>query len=404
MKAKAAFGPDRPDRKPDKRFSAGNFKRSGSAGRREGGKGARIMAHIDFSPDRFQRIREVYADWWAGKGTRPVSGAIIRNRPPKGRVPKVGLPRQGNISLKVDPDDWLDAIEYEYSQYSFYGDAFPVYNLDIFGPGVLAEFLGAELENDTGLVWFHPKEDYDIRTLNFEPREDSPWLSYILEFCRRGWERFGGQLLLSMPDLGGVLDVLSTFFPAERLLFELYDHPEDVKRLSGQIARLWKGCYDRIAEALHSREVGFTDWSMIYSDRPSYIIQCDFCYMIGNDMFKEFVLPDLTAQCRYLDNTIYHLDGPGELNHLQDILAMPDLNAVQWVLGTGPEPCFDNQERVFSAIAEAGKGVMIYGYEAVDYYAALTGKPGLILQTQHVLPADRENDARGWLKKWGIER
>jgi len=37
-----------------------------------------------------------------------------------------------------------------------------------------------------------------------------------------------------MTDLGGNLDILSTFRPGTDLLLDLYDHPEDVKRLTGE--------------------------------------------------------------------------------------------------------------------------------------------------------------------------
>lgn len=33
-------------------------------------------------------------------------------------------------------------------------------------------------------------------------------------------------------------------------------------------------------EAQNAAEYGCTDWSTIYSRSPSYVLQCDFCYMI----------------------------------------------------------------------------------------------------------------------------
>ena len=43
------------------------------------------------------------------------------------------------------------------------------------------------------------------------------------------------------------------------------------------------------------------------------MLQCDFSYMISPNMFKRFVVPDLTACCDHLDYGFYHLDGKGEL-------------------------------------------------------------------------------------------
>lgn len=88
-------------------------------------------------------------------------------------------------------------------------------------------------------------------------------------------------------------------------------------------------------EAQNAAEYGCTDWSTIYSRSPSYVLQCDFCYMIGTDMFEEFVLHTLQRDCLALTNTLYHLDGEGELRHLDRLLSIPALKAVQWVPGAG---------------------------------------------------------------------
>lgn len=55
--------------------------------------------------------------------------------------------------------------------------------------------------------------------------------------------------------------------------------------------------------------------------------------MIGTDMFEEFVLHTLQRDCLALTNTLYHLDGEGELRHLDRLLSIPALKAVQWVPG-----------------------------------------------------------------------
>jgi len=82
--------------------------------------------------------------------------------------------------------------------------------------------------------------------------------------------------------------------------------------------------------------------------------------MIGNPMFKEFVLETLRTDTHRLTNTIYHLDGIGELNHLDDILSLKNLNAVQWVFGDGKPPaeCWLD---VYRRILAAGKQIQITG-------------------------------------------
>ena len=59
--------------------------------------------------------------------------------------------------------------------------------------------------------------------------------------------------------------------------------------------------------------------------------------MISTRMFEDVFLPGLVDECRFLDRSIYHLDGPGALRHLDSILAIPELDALQWVFGAGNE-------------------------------------------------------------------
>ena len=65
------------------------------------------------------------------------------------------------------------------------------------------------------------------------------------------------------------------------------------------------------------------------------MLQCDFCYMIGPEQFKKFVLPELAVSCKKLTNPFYHLDGPGQLPHLDYLLSIPELKGIQCVPGDG---------------------------------------------------------------------
>ena len=123
-----------------------------------------------------------------------------------------------------------------------------------------------------------------------------------------------------------------------------------------------------------SPQRGTTHWSGLASREPSYIPQCNFCYMIGNPMFREFVLPTLRRDVERLAHSIYHLDGVGELRHLDDVLALEALEAVQWVPGDG-QPGAGHWIDVYRRIAAAGKGMWIVGGPK-DYLEALDALHG----------------------------
>lgn len=68
------------------------------------------------------------------------------------------------------------------------------------------------------------------------------------------------------------------------------------------------------------------------------MLQCDFAYMISPAMFERFVLPDLEACCAVLDHAFYHLDGRGQIPHLDLLLSLERLRGIQWVPGEGQPP------------------------------------------------------------------
>jgi 5-methyltetrahydrofolate--homocysteine methyltransferase len=163
-----------------------------------------------------------------------------------------------------------------------------------------------------------------------------------------------------MTDLGGNLDILSTFRPGEQLLLDLYDSPEQVRRLTWEAHAAWMEAYDDIDAVLRPVNPGHTAWTPIFSEPRYYMLQCDFCYMIGPDMFDGFVRPEIQAMCRKIPHAFYHLDGVGQLPHLDSLLSIPELAGVQWVPGAGKPTC-DKWPDVYARILKAGKRAQVWG-------------------------------------------
>jgi len=217
-------------------------------------------------------------------------------------------------------------------------------------------------------VWFWPDEPREIADIHVRYDPDNVWVRRIKDIYRAGLEKWNGLVVMGMPDLGGVMDVAATFRGSENLLMDLYDEPEEVLRLNREIEEAWHAAYQDFSAVLAPQGC-HSDWSGLLSREPSYILQCDFCYMIGNPMFRQFVLPTLRGDVEKLTNTIYHLDGVGELNHLNDVLALEKLNAVQWVFGDG-KPGGLHWLDVYKKIQAAGKRMWIVG-SPEDYLSVL---------------------------------
>jgi len=361
---------------------------------------------IDFSPERWAQIKETSRRWWARELERPLIPARVGGRDPGRAKPDIPLLSQANChDSSISPEQIIDRIDYDLSTWHFFGDAFPCFNMDCFGPGVIAAFLGAKLDNSTGSVWFHPPARKPIGEIHFRFDPDNVWFRRICDIYRAGMQRWQGQVLMTMTDIGGNLDVLSSFRPGEELLMDLYDEPDEVKRLTWEVHEAWHWYFDALNAVLQPLNPGYSHWAHIYSEKPAYILQCDFSYMIGPDMFDEFVRPELAATCRRLGQSFYHLDGKGQIPHLDAVLAIPELGGVQWVPGAGAPDCRHWPE-IYKKIAAANKHIQVVGgFDELDAVTDQLGSgKGIHLLGPLLSGPEKDSEAlRRKLARYGIE-
>jgi 5-methyltetrahydrofolate--homocysteine methyltransferase len=324
---------------------------------------------IAFTPERWEQVRANYARWWAGESERPMLHVTAQRAPD--RAPSA-IPARGFVTqygLDVDPETIIDAMDYQLSGREFLADGYPGWWLN-FGAGVLAAYCGCELRCDENTTWFFPKRDFSARDLHMAFNPENRWFRQTCAVARAGAARWRGDVMIGMTDIGGAADVVSSFLTGERMLMELYDEPEEIKRLMWETQVLWWHAFREIDKEIRSCNPGYSCWTPIFSEKPYYMLQSDFSYMIGPEMFDTFIKPELTASCRQLPHAFYHLDGVGELPHLDSLLAIPELQGVQWIQGAGkggPMEWLD----VYRRILDAGKRLQITHGTLPEYLAVI---------------------------------
>lgn len=359
---------------------------------------------IAFTDKQWDKVTSNYRAWWKNELGRAILPCVFWGRDPGRAMPKNSLLSFANCNdLSITPEQIIDRYDYELSCYEYAGDSFPLMQTMQFGPGIAAAFLGADLLNDEHTVWFKPKEVKPLSELHFEYDADNVWLNRLREIFLAGMKRWGGEVIIGMPDLGGVLDILASFRTTDNLLFDLYDEPEEVSRLVGEIADLWFRFHTELADLLKGSR-GYSDWSSIFYEKPSYMLQSDFSFMIGPDMFDEFVKGELTKTSSRLSNAWYHLDGVGELKHLDTLLSIESIKGIQWVPGEG-EPKTRDWSDVYRKISKAGKKIQAY-YDLDSYYKevlAVIEKPDHLVKMQFGYPIGQKEQILRRLAEEGVE-
>ena len=140
---------------------------------------------------------------------------------------------------------------------------------------------------------------------------------------------------------------------------------------------------------------GTTPWAPIWSPGKTYMLQCDFSYMISPAMFERFVMPDLVACCDHLDHAFYHLDGQGQIPHLDMLLSIERLRGIQWVPGDGAPPP-DRRLDLLKRIIDGGKLCQVsVSAEGAHRIVKELGGKGFMLSVSDPMPAE---EAEAFLK------
>ncbi|MBN2610929.1 MAG: hypothetical protein JXB00_05190 [Bacteroidales bacterium] len=299
--------------------------------------------------------KERYLQWWKGKG-------IVLSM--WEHLPGEGAPRE-NISPPPPAIDlnqfWFDPewrsryIHYQLSKSLLKADILPVANTQL-GPGSLSAILGAELEGGEDTIWIRHNEDFgDEIILN----EENKWWQLHLNLLKACKNLAAGKYFVGCPDLIEGLDTLAGLKGTQNVLMDMLLRPEVVEMQLQKINEIYFTVFDTIYDIIREGdEMAFCYFSIWGPGKVSKL-QCDISVMISEEDFRRFAQPFLREQCQKIDYTLYHLDGVDAIRHLDAVLEIEELNAVQWTPGEG-QPQGGNAQwySLYQKILSKGKSVM----------------------------------------------
>jgi hypothetical protein len=122
-----------------------------------------------------------------------------------------------------------------------------------------------------------------------------------------------------------------------QLCFDLYDDPDQVRRLAELAIADFEEIYNHFDALLKESGQLSVSWMGIPSYGRMHIPSCDFSALISQEFFNEFALPILQQETKTMTHNVFHVDGIGVANHLEAILSVPEVHALQWVQGVGDD-------------------------------------------------------------------
>jgi len=291
---------------------------------------------LHYKEDWPQAVERLTA-WWQGE---IIDRACVQVFCPANRRSHEGDPPAAPEDRRWLDTDWLlDQAEQRVQRTAYVGEAFPCYWPNI-GPETLAGYLGCEIEFGPRTSWTRPlpgcpaalPSGQDWPELKFDP--NNAYYQFVKRTTAAAMQRFAGKIIVGMTDFHNAGDTLAAIRDPQQLCLDLIERPDRVVEAVRFLRQFRK---ERFAENVEwtRAQGGTTTWLSGFSTGVYACTQIDFIVLISPTMFGRFFLDELNAAGRDADHVMYHLDGPGELKHLDALLAMDNLHAIQWVPGAG---------------------------------------------------------------------
>jgi hypothetical protein len=303
-----------------------------------------------YKPD-WEKVQEHYIQYWACENHE---SPILHLTAPKDN--EVPWPKKDHASLRerwFDTEYMLERANAGMKNTYFGGDSLPICWPNL-GPDIFAALYGIPMEYGQDTSWsIHTLEDWSTYTpLRIEGKNE--YYKKVTEMAEAVSEDGKDKYLVGVTDIHAGPDCLVAMRGPDTLCFDTIERPDFIKRGVMDLFEGFKTFYTELADITCRHQQGTTNWMGIWHPGRCYVTSCDFICMISGEMFEELVMEELEAELDFLDASIFHLDGPGALRHLDRLLQIKKLNGIQWVYGAG-QPTASHWLPVLKKIQAAGK-------------------------------------------------
>lgn len=351
----------------------------------------------------WQNVKGIYEEWWEYKLNRPLIQITLPKREGNGSIDSWAF-----LRYYPNVNEALNRMLSQISDTEFLMEAYPNVWINL-GPGSLSAYLGAELKFDekVNTAWFEGNMSLDdVLKVEFNP--ENRWWRYTCLAYEAAREMCRNKAIVAFTDLLDPVTVLGQLrgqYPT-RLLRDMFLEKQRLRKALIRLQSLFFRYFEESCRLIDVSENGYSTWANIWSGRKHFVLQCDTIVYLSPKMFREIVYPLIVEECDYFERTIWHLDGPLELKHLDDLLSIKNLNCIQWVPGEGNPDCGDDcWIPLYRKIQERGKLIQIpyIPPEKIAHLLSQISPRGVALRTSFRTKEEMERISRELENRFGVE-
>jgi hypothetical protein len=333
----------------------------------------------DFFANHLPHIQDRLENWW-NHGDQEYPCILITLPPPA----SVAIPDTEDLEhWWKDVDFILDRQMKLVDNQRYLGVAVPYHFVDR-SASAMSGILGARMQlvnKDT--MWAYPCFTSVEQVAEMVLDRSNFWYRSTCEITHRSVALAKDHHYVALWALEGVSDILPGLYGTENFLIDLIMKPREVAQAMEHVKRLWLELFAEFSEMIAGTgNRGNIGWAGIWAPGTTFPLQEDISYMLSSAMFRKFCLPHLQDFIDSMEYPLYHLDGVGAIKHLDTLLQIEKLKAIQWVPGTGKERLSD-WYALIRRILEGGKSVQVFAeVDEVDELVKNVGARGLLITVE----------------------
>jgi isopentenyldiphosphate isomerase len=305
-----------------------------------------------------------WENYWQRKNTgRPLMHVVAQHEDRRDIEREQKLKPIDMEDQYMNPERIVDRFRYYAQTHEFLAESFPNLSLD-FGPGSMAGYVGCDIVFSKDTVWFeHFVHNWeDLQEIQYDP--ENTWFKKHVKLFEEVKALVGDDFLIGIPDIMENIDVLASMRGVQDLIFDMMDYPDEIKRRLDQIQAIYFKYYDQFYSIVKDDDDAccYTVFQ-IWGKGKIAKLQCDFSALMSPSQFREFIQDELRIQAKQLDHVLYHLDGPDAIKHVDALMEIEEIDALQWTSGDhGPDGTLLEWYPIYDKAIAAGKGLWIKVY------------------------------------------
>ncbi len=302
-------------------------------------------------------------------------------------------------------DYWYDT-EYHIQSFlhslektEFLAETFPVYYPNL-GPGVYAAFYGSPLDFAETTSWTgHIVKDIEKDDFSrIAWRKNEYWMK-IEEMTDAAKTAAPGKFLVGYTDLHPSMDCVADWCGAGQVCTAMIDAPGRLFELLEIAYADFPEIFRHYNQKIMAGGAPSVSWMGIPTEEPMHIPSCDFASLLSPAQFERFCLPYIEREAMQARYNVFHLDGRGVARHIDAILSLPRIQAIQLVQGVAEDEPILQWTPLIRKIQDAGRSVVVgIRLDELDNFMDAVPPKGIFL-TLAAAP-DVQRDVIAAVEKW----